>query len=74
MAGAPLDIQKKRAHVVSPMRQTTRKIIAPLDGGFGDFDTEKRENDKNVADSNDEWERLSNKYEELGAKVMEYIR
>ena len=58
---------------VSPRKQAAEKTLALVDDGFGDLDDGKEGESKEVANTDNEWERLADKYEELEDRVNEYL-
>ena len=50
-----------------------RKFIAPVDDEFGDLDPGTRRDADEETGIGDDWEKLADKYEELGEKVRNYI-
>ena len=62
MAGKPLIQEVKNDFVVSPGKQIVERFIAFMNCGFGDLDVEKEEETRDAADTNSEWETLSDKY------------
>lgn len=74
MACKPLDSGRKRATVVRPPRDNTKGTIAPLIEDLVDLEDEERNSDGGVAETDDKWEELANKYENLEKKVHEYLQ
>lgn len=73
LAGESLIHDRQRDSAVSPRKQAAKKILAPVDDGLGDLDDGEEEDSKGVADTDNEWERLADKYEALEDRVNEYL-
>ena len=65
--------KRKRDIAVSPRKQTDGKILALVNGGLGDLDFEKDDKTEESGDVDNEWETLSDKYEDLERKVEELL-
>jgi hypothetical protein len=68
MACKPLVSRRERDVVVSPSSDSQQEIIAPVNEEFDDLD-----GDSEVAETEDHWEELADKYEDLEKKVHEYL-
>ena len=58
---------------VRPEKREAKKILAPVDGGFGDREEEIHDGHKEVEGADNEWEELANKYDQLEKKVKEHL-
>ena len=65
LAGESLTNQRQMDIAISFRKQAAHRIIAFVDDGLGDLDDEKEDDPREVADTDNEWERLADKYEEL---------
>ena len=72
MAGGPLIHRRKRATAVRFEACESKRILAPVNGEFGDHEGAHDGSEKGEG-AEDEWEGLATKYEQLEQKVKEYL-
>ena len=65
--------RRQRATAVRPQEFETRKIIALVDGGFGDHEVGMNDGTNDKGGAKDEWEELAGKYDQLEKEVKEYL-
>ena len=73
MAGGSLISGEKRVTAVSPKDRDTKKVLAPVDGGLGEREEGAHDGDGVGEGAQDEWEELTDKYDQLEKQVKEYL-